>query len=266
METNAKRKHPERGFYASLKDGVCLKPKRVACKRLRKADQAKFYPIEIVERDKVKVHYIGYPAKDDEWRSCYELKGNGDFGQVIQRYLPDRYYAARPLVLGACKKVCDAILLRKFLKKEERGIYPEILESEFSLLRRSKKRKNRVEFGELYYRQIEIEKSTALKLAKGNFDATMTLSDNAISDIQWWIFHAHLSKKAIDHGSIDVVMTTDASLLGWGASKGQTSVGVDNVLADKASQVFDDTTEWKLNEAVSIKLWGKPEMTCLLPD
>ncbi|CAB4017720.1 Hypothetical predicted protein [Paramuricea clavata] len=32
-------------------------------------------------------------------------------------------------------------------------------------------------------------------------------------------------KKAIDHGSIDVVMTTDASLLGWGASKGQTSVG-----------------------------------------
>jgi hypothetical protein len=53
----------------------------------------------------------------------------------------------------------------------------------------------------------------------------MTLSDNAISDIQRWILHAHLSKKAIDHGSIDVVMTTDASLLGWGASKGQTSVG-----------------------------------------
>jgi hypothetical protein len=35
----------------------------------------------------------------------------------------------------------------------------------------------------------------------------------------------YLSKKAIDHGSIDVVMTTDASFLGWGASKGQTSVG-----------------------------------------
>ena len=205
-----------------------------------------------------------------------------------------------------------------------------------------------VEFGELYYRQIEIEKSTALKLAKGNFDATMTLSDNAISDTQWWILHAHLSKKAIDRGSIDVVMTTDASLLGWGASKRQTSVGgrwsadeqqhhinylelkavllglqslcsmlsnchikvltdnttavayirnmggthsllcnsmareiwqwckergiwlsvshipdVDNVLADKASRVFYDTTEWKLNEAVFsdiIKLWGKPEI------
>ena len=26
--------------------------------------------------------------------------------------------------------------------------------------------------------------------------------------------------------------------------------GVDNVLADKASQVFDDTTEWKLKEAI----------------
>ena len=69
-----------------------------------------------------------------------------------------------------------------------------------------------VEFGEPYYRQTEIEKPTALKLAKGNFDATMTLSDNAISDIQWWTSYAHLSKKAIDNGRIDVVMTTDASV------------------------------------------------------
>jgi hypothetical protein len=46
----------------------------------------------------------------------------------------------------------------------------------------------------------------------------MTLSDKAKSDIQWWISDAHLSKKAINHGSIDLTINTDASLQGWGAS------------------------------------------------
>ena len=205
-----------------------------------------------------------------------------------------------------------------------------------------------VEFGELFYRQLEIEKSAALKIAKGNFDASMTLSDKAKSDIQWWISDAHLSKKAINHGSIDLTINTDASLQGWGASlehktaggrwsnvekehhinylelkavllglqslcnhlsnchikvltdnttavayirkmggthsilcnemareiwlwcKGKQiwlSVshipGVDNVLADKASRVFDDTTEWKLEESTYEKItkhWGLPEI------
>ena len=41
-----------------------------------------------------------------------------------------------------------------------------------------------VEFGELFYRQVEIDKSTALKAAKWNFDADMD-ADRAKSDIQW---------------------------------------------------------------------------------
>ena len=43
--------------------------------------------------------------------------------------------------------------------------------------------------------------------------------------------------------------------------------GVDNVLADKASPVIDDTTEWKLDEAIYLdirNLWWR--LTCLLPD
>ena len=206
----------------------------------------------------------------------------------------------------------------------------------------------RVEFGELFYRQLEIEKSVALKVEKGNFDAKMTLSDKARSDIHWWISNAHLSNKVINHGSIDLVISTDASLLGWGASLGQKTAGgrwsnvekehhinylelkavllglqslcssvsnshvkvltdnttavayirnmggtrsiecnemareiwlwckekqiwlsvlhipgVDNVLADAASRVFDDTTEWKLQEAIYAKItkrWGLPDI------
>ena len=49
----------------------------------------------------------------------------------------------------------------------------------------------------------------------------MTLSDKARSDIHWWISNAHLSNKVINHGSIDLVISADASLLGWGASLGQ---------------------------------------------
>ena len=82
-----------------------------------------------------------------------------------------------------------------------------------------------VEFGELFYRQLEIEKFVALKVEKGNFDAKMTLSDKARSDIHWWISNAHLSNKVINHGSIDLVISTDASLLGWGASLGQKTAG-----------------------------------------
>lgn len=192
-----------------------------------------------------------------------------------------------------------------------------------------------VEYAELFYRQLEIDKSTALKEAKGNFDALMTCSDRAISDIKWWIADAQSSKKSISHGPIALTMHTDASLLGWGATIGEKTTGgewstmekenhinllelkavllglqslcntlsnchikvltdnttavaylrnmggshsipcndmareiwmwcrkhkiwisishipgVDNTIADKASRVFNDQTEWKLDETI----------------
>ena len=196
-----------------------------------------------------------------------------------------------------------------------------------------------VEFGELFYRQLQIEKSASLKFKKGNFYANMSLSEKARSDIQWWISNAHLSKKVINHGGMVFTMSTGASLLGWGASLENTTAGgrwfnverehhinylelkavllglqslcnrvfkchikvladnttavaylrnmsgtrsilcndmareiwswckekqiwlsvsnipeADNVLADKASRVFDDTTEWKLEPTIYEKI------------
>jgi len=57
-----------------------------------------------------------------------------------------------------------------------------------------------VEYAELFYRQLEIDKTLALKETKGNFDAHMTLSDRARSDIKWWIENCQISKRAISHG------------------------------------------------------------------
>ena len=80
-----------------------------------------------------------------------------------------------------------------------------------------------VEFGELYYRQLENEKAAALKANYGNFDATMGLSQAAKRDISWWIKESLSSKRAICHGPTVGVLQTDASELG--ASFGTSSTG-----------------------------------------
>lgn len=40
--------------------------------------------------------------------------------------------------------------------------------------------------GLLYCKRLEIEKIHALKVNKGDFDATMCISDGSISDLKWW--------------------------------------------------------------------------------
>ena len=82
-----------------------------------------------------------------------------------------------------------------------------------------------VEYGELYYRQLENEKALALKANCGDFEATMRLSQAAREDILWWINSAKASKRPISHGSPIGVLRTDASEAGWGAAFGADSTG-----------------------------------------
>ena len=44
-----------------------------------------------------------------------------------------------------------------------------------------------VKYGPLHYRNLEREKSSALRLNKGNYLGTVVLSPNSIADIDWWI-------------------------------------------------------------------------------
>ena len=44
-----------------------------------------------------------------------------------------------------------------------------------------------VMFGPLYFRQLERDKTEALKCNKGVFDAFMIISDKARQELEWWV-------------------------------------------------------------------------------
>jgi hypothetical protein len=71
--------------------------------------------------------------------------------------------------------------------------------------------------GPLYYRHLERDKTSALARNKGNFDARMTLSKESMLELKWWSNKVIDAFKPISHGEPSLVITTDASLQGWGA-------------------------------------------------
>ena len=74
-----------------------------------------------------------------------------------------------------------------------------------------------VEFGRLHYRHLELNKVQALKGAAGDFDASIVLTDEAKTEIHWWIDHVMSEIRHVDHGPFVYSLTTDASEEGWGA-------------------------------------------------
>lgn len=82
-----------------------------------------------------------------------------------------------------------------------------------------------VEFGSMHYRTLEREKSFALSINAGNFDALMVLSDKAKADLTWWIENLHLQKRDIEHGNPDIEIVTDSSSEGWGAVCNSVRIG-----------------------------------------
>ena len=46
-----------------------------------------------------------------------------------------------------------------------------------------------VMFGPLFFRQLERDKTEALKCNKGVFDAFMIISDKASQELEWWVMH-----------------------------------------------------------------------------
>ena len=78
-----------------------------------------------------------------------------------------------------------------------------------------------VEFGPLYYRSLEHDKDTNLKLAAGDFEKKMFLSSDSIDELKWWINALPTALRNIDHGTPELTLNTDASQIGWGATTGQ---------------------------------------------
>ena len=74
-----------------------------------------------------------------------------------------------------------------------------------------------VEFGQMHYRELERLKTKSLVLARGNFDASCSLTEAAKTELQWWGGNIETASKQISHGKPDFFLKTDASKSGWGA-------------------------------------------------
>ena len=73
-----------------------------------------------------------------------------------------------------------------------------------------------VMYGPLYFRIAEGEKAQALKQTKENYDTHMQLSSSAKLELQWWINKVETSTNLIYRSEPHMIMSTDASKVGWG--------------------------------------------------
>ena len=82
-----------------------------------------------------------------------------------------------------------------------------------------------VRFGKLFYRLIDNEKTAALKLHQGNYEAKMSLSIQAKQDLQWWIDNIIDNSAPIVESTPDITIFSDASLKGWGGARDGMTTG-----------------------------------------
>ena len=73
-----------------------------------------------------------------------------------------------------------------------------------------------VERGPLYYRNLEKDKIIALRQARGHYTGPISLSDDSIRDIKWWIEFIEGANRRISQGPISMTIESDASTKGWG--------------------------------------------------
>ena len=84
-----------------------------------------------------------------------------------------------------------------------------------------------VKYVPLFYRNLEHDKTCALKQSKGNYDSCMILSKKSERELNWGLLNVNTSSKTIEYPPIDVVVYSDVSLQGWGAALGEQSTGKD---------------------------------------
>ena len=73
--------------------------------------------------------------------------------------------------------------------------------------------------GKLHYRGLERDKTRALAKNKGNYDRTLSLSEEGISEVLWWIDNIMAAQSPIMRANPQIVLTTDACSTGWGACR-----------------------------------------------
>ena len=93
-------------------------------------------------------------------------------------------------------------------------------------------------YGAAQYRYLEQDKTNALKISKGFFDAMMILYPQSIIDVQWWYNKINCSKNNITKSEPVIEISSDASSFGWGAA-------CNNIPTEGASNL--DEMEYHIN-------------------
>lgn len=62
-----------------------------------------------------------------------------------------------------------------------------------------------VQYAGLYYKHLEIERDTALKINRGNFDAKIKLSQSSKKCLEWWIDNTDDSFRPINLPDPDLI-------------------------------------------------------------
>ena len=80
-----------------------------------------------------------------------------------------------------------------------------------------------VMYGPLHFKLIDMDKTSALQHAKGNFDMCIQLSDASLADIKWWRDSVYSAYNVVQHGKLEITMFRDASSYGRGTVLGSTT-------------------------------------------
>ena len=73
-----------------------------------------------------------------------------------------------------------------------------------------------VTYGPLHYRALEEDKKHALRENRFDFDSFMCLSPDSKIELQWWLDNVASSYKDIIVKDPEIIVYSDASLIGWG--------------------------------------------------
>ena len=80
-------------------------------------------------------------------------------------------------------------------------------------------------YAEAYGKTLDRDKVEALRIARGDFNAKMTLSEEGRREVIWWLQNVRLSGRPIREQDPEWTLFTDASNEGWGAHLGERTAG-----------------------------------------
>lgn len=73
-------------------------------------------------------------------------------------------------------------------------------------------------YGAPFYRNLEVDKTKALRQYKGNYNAQMSLEPGSFSELNWWYDNIEMVNYPIllPNSKVDVIIYTGVSAKGWG--------------------------------------------------